>query len=183
MMFGLLKLLNPAALLTSIWFKLATYVAAAAAGAALCVWVYAKPEIASRDVKIANMTVASQKDHDDFVTKAKAKEEERNRNERALEAKNEVAKQRTDALAAQLAADHSVFQRTIAAYVSAAESKRLPGPIPSGSYTDDPAATLGNILGSCDNLASGLATDAERLADQVRALQAIVATDRDELLP
>ena len=182
-MFGLLKLLNPAALLTSIWFKLATYVAAAAAGAALCVWVYAKPEIASRDVKIANMTVASQKDHDDFVTQAKAKEEERNRNERALEAKADVAKQRTDALAAQLAADHSMFQRTVAAYVSAAEHQGLSAGIDSGSQPNDPAATLGGILGSCDSLASGLATDAERLADQVRYFEAREALRRDELLP
>src|SRR5215470_5520544 len=100
---SLLKL-NPADILTSVWFKLATYVVAAAAGAALCVYVYARPEIEKRELVIAQQKAASAKNQADFLRQAAEAKQESDREQRAIEAAAEVAKQRTDAAAADLAA-------------------------------------------------------------------------------
>lgn len=165
---------NPAAL----WFKLATYVVAAGAGAALCVYVYARPEIQARDLTIVQMTAASVTNHDKFTTEAAAKQQENERNERAIEAKAEVAKSRTEARIAELDAGNRLRDQQIATYVSAAHSPGLPSASGSGCTADDPAATLGNLLGQSDDLSQSLAADAERLADQVRALQEVIKADR-----
>jgi hypothetical protein len=76
---------------------------------------------------------------------------------------------RSDALIADLAAYGDGMRNKIAR----ASAPRLPArPTADGTCpVDDRAPALGQLLGSCTQLAEGLGADAERLADRVRGLQ------------
>lgn len=176
-MLNLLGLFNPA----SIYFKLATYAIAAAAGAWLCVHVYANPAIEKRELTISNMRAASEKDRSDFLAAAAAKQKESDREQRSIEAAAEVAKQRTDARVAELSAAVRLRDDQISKYVSAAIGQGLPGASVSECRSDAAAAALGQLLQQSVDVSTALAGDAERLADQVRALQAVVTADRNQV--
>jgi hypothetical protein len=149
------------------YLKIASYVVAAAIGASgLYVALYV-PRVAQLEKQQAEEREAAAKAQSDFLKAAELKEQEYINASIALQEKYARDQAITAKRIADLSASRDGLQHAIDAYSH-------PTGLPQASATtcDARTATLGKLLEEADGLAESFASDAERLADEVRALQA-----------
>ena len=155
------------------YFKLALGAALMALGAIFCLWGYATPRIDGLRAQIADIQARDDAARAAFLAAAQQKEREYEQERERATAAFVRQREESDRMAADLRKSNGVLRGQIAAYASGYYLK-LPAAPGGAGRADGPALTLGSLLGDCLDLSAARAADSERLADQVRGLQALM---------
>lgn len=155
------------------WLKIGAGVVLMALGAAICVWTYANPRIDSLEAQIASIRAADAKAANDFLMAATVKQAQIQAQADKAEADYVALQASTAKRIAGVNSDNVRLRNAIASYTSGYYLK-LPSAGQTTGQPDGLAVILGQLLGSCLEVAATSAGQAETLADQVRGLQTLV---------
>ena len=155
------------------YLKVALYLALFAAGSAFSYFVIAVPKLASFEKTIAQSALAAATERQQFMAQAAQITKEKQDEADIAAARIVAARIESDKRNADLRAESSRLRGVIAAYAVGPYALRLPATAQAGAGTDDRAVTVGGLLSDCLDLSAARANDAERLADQLRGLQAL----------
>ena len=143
-----------------------------ALGAAISVWGYATPRIAGLQRQMADMKAADAQQTASFMMATAVKQAQLQAQADQAEAKYVALQADTAKRVASVSADNVSLRKSIATYTASVAFK-LPTAGQTLPAAADSSKAAWGLLSTCLDVANASATDAERLADQVRALQAL----------